>query len=156
MVAGDERVTVEMSLWSISYKVMWSSLERTCDLWICCQTRYWLRYGSRLHSLVSFLFVHCLQLFRKQITIGTNDLIGRHGCADGTITKTRLFKFTEKFTTKKWKFSDKKKSDIFHITAQNIDCGYSLEPPRQGGSNEYPQSMFWVLVRGGSNSPRRF
>ena len=35
-----------------------------------------------------------------------------------------------------------KNSDIFHISAQNIDCGYSLEPPRQGGSNEYPQSMF--------------
>ena len=33
-------------------------------------------------------------------------------------------------------------SDIFHIPAQNIDCGYSLEPPWQGGSNEYPQSMF--------------
>ena len=29
---------------------------------------------------------------------------------------------------------------IFFI--QNIDCGYSLEPPRRGGSNEYPQSMF--------------
>ena len=38
--------------------------------------------------------------------------------------------------------------DIFVISAQNIDCGYSLEPPRRGGSNEYPQSMFW---RGGSN-----
>ena len=35
-----------------------------------------------------------------------------------------------------------KMSDIFHISAQNIDCGYSLEPPRRGGSNEYPQSMF--------------
>ena len=35
-----------------------------------------------------------------------------------------------------------KNSDIFHISAQNIDCGYSLEPPQQGGSNEYPQSMF--------------
>ena len=31
---------------------------------------------------------------------------------------------------------------IFHIFAQNIDCGYSLEPPRRGGSNVYPQSMF--------------
>ena len=31
---------------------------------------------------------------------------------------------------------------IFFISAQNIDCGYSLEPPRRGGSNEYPQSMF--------------
>ena len=43
---------------------------------------------------------------------------------------------------KKEKISDKKKSDIFHIPAQNIDCEYSLEPPRRGGSNEYPQSMF--------------
>ena len=31
---------------------------------------------------------------------------------------------------------------IFLISAQNIDCGYSLEPPRRGGSNEYTQSMF--------------
>ena len=30
----------------------------------------------------------------------------------------------------------------FLISAQNIDCGYSLEPPRRGGSNEYPQSIF--------------
>ena len=43
-----------------------------------------------------------------------------------------------------------KNSDIFHISAQNIDYGYSLEPPQRGGSyeypqsgsNEYPQSMF--------------
>ena len=27
---------------------------------------------------------------------------------------------------------------FFHISAQNIDCGYSFEPPRRGGSNEYP------------------
>ena len=33
-------------------------------------------------------------------------------------------------------------SDIFLISAQNIDCGYSLEPPHRGGSNEYSQSMF--------------
>ena len=39
-------------------------------------------------------------------------------------------------------FQIKKKSDIYHISAQNIDCGYSLEPLRRGGSNEYPQSMF--------------
>ena len=59
------------------------------------------------------------------------------------ITKTRLFKYTENFTTKK---NEKKKSDknstIFHMSAQNIDCGYSLEPPRRGGSNEYPQLCF--------------
>ena len=32
--------------------------------------------------------------------------------------------------------------DILHISAQNINCEYSLEPPWQGSSNEYPQSMF--------------
>ena len=59
------------------------------------------------------------------------------------ISKTRLFKYIENFISKNWKFSDKKKkSDIFHISAQNIDFGYSLEPPRRGGSNAYPQSMF--------------
>ena len=35
-----------------------------------------------------------------------------------------------------------KNSYIFHIFAKNIDCGYSLEPPQRGGSNEYPQSIF--------------
>ena len=40
-----------------------------------------------------------------------------------------------------------KNSDIFHTFAQNLECGYSLEPPRRGGSNEYPQSMFWANIR---------
>ena len=31
-----------------------------------------------------------------------------------------------------------KKFDRFHISTQNIECAYSLEPPRRGGSNEYP------------------
>ena len=43
---------------------------------------------------------------------------------------------------KKWKISDKN-SDIFHFSAQNIDCGYSLEPSRRDGSIDYPQSMFF-------------
>ena len=40
-----------------------------------------------------------------------------------------------------------KNSDLFHISAQNIDCGYSLEPHQRGGSNEYPQSMFLSRIR---------
>ena len=36
----------------------------------------------------------------------------------------------------------RKKIDILLIFAQNIDCEYTLEPPRRGGSNDYPQSMF--------------
>ena len=30
---------------------------------------------------------------------------------------------------------------MLQISAQNIDCGYSLEPPRRCSSNKYPQSM---------------
>ena len=50
------------------------------------------------------------------------------------IMKTRLFKYILKILqpiTEKFQI---KNSDIFHINAQNIDCGYSLEPP--------PQSVF--------------
>ena len=36
-----------------------------------------------------------------------------------------------------------KNSDIFHNSAQNIDCGYLLEWPRQGSSNEYPIYVFF-------------
>ena len=57
------------------------------------------------------------------------------------ITKTRLFKYIENFTSKSWKISDKN-SDIFHNSAQYTDCEYSLEPLRRGGPNEYSQSMF--------------
>ena len=35
-----------------------------------------------------------------------------------------------------------KNSDIFHIYAHYIDCGYSLEPPRGGGSSEYHNLCF--------------
>ena len=56
--------------------------------------------------------------------------------------KTRLFKYIENFTTKKKLSFQIKILIFFHISAQNIDCGYSLEPPRRGGSNENPQSMF--------------
>ena len=43
-----------------------------------------------------------------------------------------------KFHLQKLKIFRQKESDIFHISAQNIDCGYSLEPPRRGGSNKCP------------------
>ena len=59
-----------------------------------------------------------------------------------SITKTRLFKYTENLKPKTEHFQIKILM-IFIISAQNIDCGYSLEPPRRGGSNEYPQSIFF-------------
>ena len=35
-----------------------------------------------------------------------------------------------------------KNSEIFHISARKHRLWYSLEPPRRGGSNKYPQFMF--------------
>ena len=43
-----------------------------------------------------------------------------------------------------------KNSDIFLISAENLDCEYSVEPPRRGGSNEYPRSM--LLSRNKKNN----
>ena len=51
--------------------------------------------------------------------------------AQKIITKTSLFKYTENFTTKKKKNENFQIKILifFHISAQNIDYGYSLEPP---------------------------
>ena len=59
----------------------------------------------------------------------------QHMCFHGkerkiSITKPRLFKYIENFTTKKGQISDKKDSDIFLISSQNIDCRYSLKLPQ--------------------------
>ena len=60
-----------------------------------------------------------------------------------TITKTRIYNFDPlkpHFYMVKLGFTGV--YIILLISAKNIDCGFSLEPPRQGGSNENPQSMF--------------
>ena len=65
-----------------------------------------------------------------------------------TITKTRLYNFDPlkpRFYKVKLGFTGVYIN--FLISVQNIDCGYSLEPPRRGGSNEYPQSMFWKNIK---------
>ena len=62
-------------------------------------------------------------------------------CIVGHITETRLFEYIDNFTTKKGGGGGNIQI-FFHISVQNIDCGYSLEPPRRGGSNEYQQPMF--------------
>ena len=90
-------------------------------------------------SVYDYIYVlhgDVLLMMRESYAGGTYFATG--SCIRINITKTRLFKCIENFNSKNWKFSDKKNSDIFHISVQNIDCGYSLEPPRRGGSNEYP------------------
>ena len=40
---------------------------------------------------------------------------------------------------------------FFNIFALNIDCGYTLELTKRGGSNDYPQSM--LLIQNKKNTP---
>ena len=59
------------------------------------------------------------------------------------ITKTRLYNFDPlkpHFYIVKLGFTGV--YIILLISAQNIDCGYSLEPPLRGGSNEYHNLCF--------------
>ena len=51
--------------------------------------------------------------------------------------------YKEKILAAKMKISTGKILIIFLNFAQNIDCGYMLEPPPRGSSNECLQSMFW-------------
>ena len=63
-------------------------------------------------------------------------------CTQFRITKTCLYNFDPlepHFYIEKLGFTGV--YIIFLISAQNIDCGYSLEPPHRGGSNGYPQSL---------------
>ena len=63
------------------------------------------------------------------------------------ITKTRLYNFDPlkpHFYIVKLGFTGV--YIIFLFLLKNINCGYSLEPPRRGSSNEYPQSMFWAEI----------
>ena len=52
---------------------------------------------------------------------------------------------------KRKKIQIKKKSDIFHISAQNIDCGYALEPPRSRNKkiNVYPCKPQFYYIKVG-------
>ena len=42
---------------------------------------------------------------------------------------------------------------IFLIFAQDLECGYKLEPPYGGGSNEYPHSTFWSKNKKNRHTP---
>ena len=120
-ICGRERMTVENSSWSISTKE-------------CCRPRRGLnprppglQSDGASNWATEATDLDCLLLSnynRHSFQLATKCTV--------FITKTRLFKYVENFTTKNWKFSDKN-SDTFHMSAQNINCGYSLEPPRRGG-----------------------
>ena len=98
---------------------------------------------SRLLKRPTDLDLHCL---KRQGTSGLSmtkvKILGKMWQGVKMHYENLPIQIYRKFHLQKLKNIQIKNSDIFHISAQNIDCGYSLEPPRRGGSNEYPQSMF--------------
>ena len=56
--------------------------------------------------------------------------------------ENRPMQIYRKFHLQKTENFQIKNSSIFPISAQNIDCETSLEPPRRGGSNEYHNLCF--------------
>ena len=73
------------------------------------------------------------------------------------ITKTRLYNFDPlepHFYIVKPGFTGV--YIILLISAQDMVCGYSLEPPRRGGSNDYPQCVFWAEIEKISESSENF
>ena len=99
------------------------------------QTKLILSTNKRTSSITVCLKYHCIYM--------CNIRCFSHLWV--SITKTYLYNLDPlkpHFYTVKLGFTGV--HTIFLISAKNIDCGYSLEPPRRGGSNEYPQSMFWA------------
>ena len=93
--------------------------------------KFQLNRDSGFHSFMDSLFPRSILHFM---------------CIRAYITKTRVFKYIEHFTSKNWKNSDKKLWYFSYFCSKH-KLWYSLEPPRQGGSDEYPQSMFLNEIR---------
>ena len=97
-------------------------------------------------GLFSYLFYDCIntiyQFIKSFLDIKCPFLRNMEPLTATTPLRNHAYSNILKTLQKKKENFQIKKSDIFRISAQNIYCGYSLEPPRRGGSNEYPQSMF--------------
>ena len=127
-------------------RVIWVNLQtRRCvfhwEFW--CFRHTLPTHETFLWSLgVLWSFSNCLQTMHKNVK--SYFLRKKKGYS---ITKTGLYNFDPlkpHFYIVKLGFIGV--YIIFLISAQNIDCGYLLEPPHRGSSNEYPQSMFWAEI----------
>ena len=56
--------------------------------------------------------------------------------------QNQVFRGCFSYITKTGLYSFDSLNPLFIFLLKNIDSGYTLESPRPGGSNKYPQSMF--------------
>ena len=138
-ISGRERTTVENISWSISdLDGIW-----TRDLLVSSQTAH-----PTEPPRPAFVTVRALARLRLcagspeplLVALVTNILFS---CAGSFVPLWKhAYSNILKISPPKTESFQIKILIFFHISAQNIDCGYSLEPPHRGGSNEYQQSMF--------------
>ena len=150
LISGKERMTVENSSWSISTKECCRpSGCRTRNLLITQQSNAHPTELPKPTSLESMMFsvkwtrsinkaFQGLHMWTVKVQISRPNM--------AFITKTCLYFDPLKPHFYRVKLGFTGAYIIFLISAQNIDCEYSLELPRQGGSNEYPRSMFWAEI----------
>ena len=101
----------------------------------------WPWYPFLYISCVSYPILCYLISHQKTYIVLTHFWVGFY-----RITKTCLYNFVllkSHFYTVKLGFTG---VYVFLFLLKNIDCGYSLELPCQGGSNKYPQYMFWAEI----------
>ena len=87
-------------------------------------------------SLIRIIVVRMKKIF----------ILGYPKCGKWSITKTRLFKYIENFTTKKGIFSDKKFWYFSYFFSKHR-LWILVRKSRRGGSNEYQQSMSFSKIR---------
>ena len=122
--------------WSESYLDANQSYRKCCGLaHLKMKVVYCRKLFSYLRTILCMIYGALSQLHNLTLAVcehQQNNCCG-HSVKLYTITKTCLFKYTDNFTTKKKKNNNNnnnnnnKKSNIFHISAQNIDCGYSFD-----------------------------
>ena len=116
----------------------WISLSLVIFLWF--QNIQVLLFGIKetdfcfLHQTIIFIYHYLIPWYQY-----VNVLILQF---DAVTLRKQAYSNILKIYHQKNESFQMKNSKIFHISAQNIDCRYLLEPPQWGGSNEYPQSMF--------------
>ena len=117
---------------------MWIFIFCNCANWIFLKHSYF-------YKLVWMFSEDSDQLVRLHSLIILRHTLYQLYCF--RITKTRLYIFDPlkpHFYIVKLGFTGV--YIIFLIFAQKHRLWYSLEPPRRGGSNEYPQSIFWAEI----------
>ena len=126
-----------------------------CSFQLFCMSKYFIKVTIYRSVIYFALYEKAQILFTFRLFVRPSCLLvileynqsPDCGCLHMYITKTCLYNFDPlkpHFYIEKLGFTGV--YIIFLFSAQKIDCGYSLEPPRRGGSNEYLQSMFWAEI----------